>query len=792
MSVGEDAVPGVDGAGASVIGTSPAHDGAALHVQGRARYTDDLPEPTGTLYAAVGCSEYAHARLLVMDLSAVRAASGVVAVITAADIPGENDCGPIQHDAPVLAASVTGYVGQPLFAVAATSVRAARLAVALAELRYEALEAVLDIDDAIGQDRFVLPATRLERGDAPGALDAAAQRIEGRLHIGGQEHFYLEGQVALAIPGEAGQMQVLCATQSPGVVQAAVGRCLGLRYLHDVRVESGRLGGSFGGKATQATGLACIAALLAARTQRAVKLRVDRDDDLRMTGKRHEVRADHALDFDSSGGILAWQLTLAARCGYSADVSGPVNDAAMLHADNAYYLPQVRIESLRCRTNTVPATAFRGAAAPAVLAIENAIDALARRLGMDALDVRLRNLYGGPDRDLTPYGQRVTDLPLVALMEALAASADYRARRLAIAAHNRDSPVLKRGLALTPVKFGVGRPGGPVGQAAALLQLYPDGSVHLGHGGTDMGQGLQVKVVQVVADELGVQPARIRSCAADSSRAPAVGPLGAVGVDLHAGAARAAARRLRKRLLRFAARQHGVPVEAVALRGDMLHVAGTRLDFETLVRDAHRHGVALGASAQHLVPDAGAGAGMAAEAEADAEVGHRFQYFACGAAVTEALVDTLTGEYRLTRVDILQDCGQSLNPAIDRGQIEGGYLQGVGWLTSESLHQDAQGRLHSTASSTYKIPASSDWPEQCNVQLYQHAAAGDAGIHGARAVGEAPLMLAVSAFLAIKDGLSALADHRLEPALDAPATPEAVALAAAALRASLATTTQRA
>jgi xanthine dehydrogenase large subunit len=520
---------------------------------------------------------------------------------------------------------------------------------------------------------------------------------------------------------------------------------------------------------------ACIAAVLARRTRRAVKLRLDRDTDMTSTGKRHAFRHDYDAGFDAAGRILALDLTLASRCGFSADLSGPVNDRAVFHADNAYWLPDVAIHSYRTRTNTVSDTAFRGFGGPqGMFAIELVLDDIARTLGLDPLDVRRANLYGVGERNVTPYGMAVEDNIAPAIVDALAQRARYRERRAALREWNAQSPLVRRGIALTPVKFGISFTATHYNQAGALVHVYNDGTVLLNHGGTEMGQGLFVKVQQVVAHELGVPLSWVRVSASDTSKVPNASPTAASsGSDLNGMAAQAAARTVRERLAAFAAAQLGCDAADVSFDDGRVYAGGRVVAFPDLARRAYFARVPLSATGFYATPKV--------HYDPQTLTGRPFFYFAYGAAVSEVAVDTLTGEHRLLAVDILHDTGRSLNPAIDRGQIEGGFLQGYGWLTMEELWWDAEGRLATHAPSTYKIPTAHDWPERFDIECFD-APNREETIHRSKAVGEPPLMLALSAFHALRDAIASLGGPRAVPRLDAPATPERVLAAIDAVR----------
>ncbi|RZU02445.1 xanthine dehydrogenase molybdopterin binding subunit [Rivibacter subsaxonicus] len=760
---------------AGEVGKALPHESAALHVAGEASYIDDLPELAGTLHAALGLSPLAHGRLLGIDLEALRALPGVVAVFSAADIPGPNDCGPIVHDDPILAEGEVHYLGQPVFAVIAADRDVARRVAARAKefLRIEPLPAVLTAREAHAQGRYVLPPAHLTREQSPGATRAAIvsapHRLQGSLSVGGQEQFYLEGQISYAVPLEGGALRVHCSTQHPSEMQHAVAHAL-LLPANAVQVECRRMGGGFGGKESQSALFACVAALAASKLRRPVKLRADRDDDFMITGRRHGFEYDWELGFDDAGRILGVEIDLISNAGFSADLSGPVMTRALCHFDNAYWLPNVSMHGYSARTNTQSNTAFRGFGGPqGAIAIECILEAVARALGKDPLEVRRANFYGVGERDLTPYGQRVEDNIAAPMVDELVAQSGYAARRGEIAAWNAQSPVLKRGLALSPVKFGISFNVKHFNQAGALVHIYTDGSVLVNHGGTEMGQGLNTKVAQVVAHELGLPLARVRCTATDTTKVANTSATAAsTGADLNGKAAQDAARQLRERLAAFVAQRAG-GIDAAAIRfadSQVLLPDGTPLPFDTVVADAYAERVQLWSDGFYATP------GLHWNRET--LQGKPFHYFAYGAAVSEVVVDTLSGEYRLLRADLLHDVGRSLNPAIDIGQVEGAFIQGMGWLTMEELVWHPQsGALLTHAPSTYKIPTANDAPPIFNTRLFEGENPADS-IHRSKAVGEPPLLLAFSVWLAIRDAISAAGDHRVDPPLRAPATPEAV------------------
>jgi xanthine dehydrogenase large subunit len=756
-----------------------AHESAALHVAGAARYTDDLPEPAGTLHGAIGVAGLAHARIDALELSAVRACPGVVDVLVAADLPGANNYGGIVHDDPLLADRETHYEAQPLFLVLADSHRAARVAARRAAISATPLPAILSVADAIAAASWVLPPVEVVRGDPAGAFAASPRTLAGRSVVGGQDHFYLEGQVSLAVPQDDGGVVVHASTQHPTEVQHVVAEALGVPSAR-VRVECRRMGGGFGGKESQPALLAALAAVAAGRTGRAVKLRLDRDDDMTITGKRHPFEADWRVGFDDAGRILALEVRLASDCGYSADLSGPVNDRAVCHLDNAYWLPNLRILSLRCRTNKVSSTAFRGFGGPqGMFVIEEIVDAVARATGRDALEVRRANLYGVDERNQTHYGQTLHDNVLPRLLDRLEASSRYAVRRAAIDAFNARGGIVRRGIALTPVKFGISFNAVHLNQAGALLHLYADGSLLLNHGGTEMGQGLFTKVAQVVAREFDVDLARVTVSATDTARVPNTSATAASsGSDLNGMAALEACTALKSRLAAFLAGEWGVAADAIRWHDGAAHAgaggAARTIALPDLARRAYMARISLSAQGFYRTPEI--------HWDPVAFRGRPFYYFAYGAAVVEVAVDTLTGEHRMLAVDILHDVGTSLNPAIDIGQIEGGFVQGAGWLTGEELVWDARGRLATHAPSTYKIPTAGDVPLRWRVDLLADSPNPSPTIHRSKAVGEPPLMLALAVYHALRDAVASLAAPGERVALSAPATPEAVLRAVRAAR----------
>ena len=755
------------------------HDSAHKHATGSAEYIDDIPEPAGTLHGGLGLSDRAHAEIVSIDLSAVKAAPGVVWVMTAADIPGFNDVASTgQHDEPLLATTTVEFHGQPVFAVIAETRDQARRAATLARIEYRDLPHWTDIDGARenGAPLVVEPMV-LKRGEPETEIENSPLRVQAHMYIGGQEHFYLESHIALAIPGEDEDITVWSSTQHPSEVQHMVAHVLGIAN-NAVTVMTRRMGGGFGGKETQGNHFACLASVAAKKLKRAVKFRPDRDEDMAVTGKRHDFRVDYDVAFDEEGRIHAVEATYAARCGFSADLSGPVTDRALFHADSSYYYPHVRLTSQPLKTHTVSNTAFRGFGGPqGMLGAERIIEEIAYATGKDPLEIRKLNFYGkrGSERTVTPYHQEVEDNIIAKVVEELETSSDYQARRQAIIDFNADSPVIRKGIALTPVKFGISFTMTAYNQAGALVHIYNDGSIHLNHGGTEMGQGLYTKVAQVVADAFQVDIDRVKITATTTGKVPNTSATAASsGSDLNGMAAYDACRQIKERLIDFATRQWKVGRDKIEFLPNRVRIGTEIVPFDTFVRAAYYDRVQLSAAGFYKTPKI--------HWDRKAGRGRPFYYFAYGAACSEVAIDTLTGEYLVERTDILHDVGKSLNPAIDIGQIEGGFVQGLGWLTTEELWWDARGRLRTHAPSTYKIPLASDRPKTFNVKLAEWSENAEPTIGRSKAVGEPPFMLAISVFEAISMAVASVADYRICPRLDAPATPERVLMAVERLK----------
>ena len=748
---------------------SSRHDSGPKHVTGTAEYIDDIIEPTGTMHAYLALSTRAHAEIVGMDLDAVRAAPGIIGVLTAEDIPGENDISSShKHDEPVFPRDKVHYWGQPIFAVVAETRDQARRAAHLAKIDYSDLPFALDVRAAqAAGGKLVTEPLKLERGDVEAGLANAPRRVKGSMVIGGQDHFYLEGQISLAVPGEDEDVTIHASTQHPSEVQLMVAAVLGIRQ-HAVTVNIRRMGGGFGGKESQGNIFAVVAALAAKKWNRACKIRPDRDDDMSATGKRHDFVVDYDVGYDETGRIHAVDAVYGARSGYNSDLSGPVTDRALFHADNAYWYPAVRVRSEPLYTNTVSNTAFRGFGGPqGMLAAERWVEDIAYALGKDPLEIRKANFYGTDTDNVTPYHQVVEDNIVHRVVAELEESSDYQARRAAILRYNAENTVLKKGISLTPVKFGISFTATWYNQAGALVHVYKDGSIHLSHGGTEMGQGLHIKVAQVLADAFGVGLGAVKIMATTTGKVPNTSATAASsGSDLNGMAAWDAARQIKERLVKHAAKLHGVAEAEVRWVPGGIEAGEKFVPFAELAASAYMNRVQLSAAGFYQTPkihwDRATGRG------------HPFYYFAYGAAVSEVTIDTLTGEYSVDRVDILHDVGRSLNPAIDIGQVEGGFIQGMGWLTTEELVWDDKGQLRTHAPSTYKIPLASDVPPIFNVRLAEWSVNKEPTIGRSKAVGEPPLMLAMCVVEALSMAVASVADYKIAPRLDTPVTPERV------------------
>ena len=758
----------------TLSGQSVPHESAHLHVTGQALYIDDLPELENTLHLAVGFSKCAKGRITHFNLDAVRQAAGVHAVFTAQDITAENNWGAIVKDDPIFAENNVEFYGQALFVVAAQSYQHARNAVRLADIKYEVETPILSIQDAIEKESWVLPPVEFEKGQVSQAFQQAEHQLSGAMSLGGQEHFYLEGQISYAVPQENDMLKVYCSTQHPTEMQLLICHALGL-HMHQVSVESRRMGGGFGGKESQSAQWACIASLAAQKTNRPCKLRLDRDDDMSSTGKRHGFAYEWNVAFNSDGVIQGLKIQMASNCGFSADLSGPVNERAICHVGNAYYLDAIQIRNLRCKTNTVSNTAYRGFGGPqGMFIIENIIDEIAHYLKQDPVYIRQSNFFAeqpGSGRDHMHYGAQVRDNVAPQIVNELLESSDYFKRKASVQAFNAQNKVIKKGIALTPLMFGISFNAVHFNQAGALVYIYMDGTVAITHGGTEMGQGLYTKVRQIAANELGISLEKVRLIATDTSRiANTSATAASSGTDLNGKAVQNACIKLKDRLKKLALEISQIEQTDVHFADNQVVVNnGLTFSFSDLVNRAYMARVQLWDSGFYKTPEI--------HYDQVNHLGRPFFYYAYGAAVSEVAIDTLTGEMKLLRTDILHDVGRSINPAIDIGQIEGGFIQGMGWLTTEELFWQPQGehagRLFTHAPSTYKIPTSADIPEKFYVKLFNNENSADT-IYRSKAVGEPPFMLALSVFSAIGHAVRSAIPEHAPLTLNAPATAEEI------------------
>lgn len=735
------------------MSTPLSHDSATGHVTGESAYINDMPVGGQLLTGKVLFSRHAHARIIRIDTSEALKIKGVHTIITARDIPGENQMGPVIHDEPCMAEAETTFIGQAIALIAAENEEVALQAEKLILIEYEPLEAILDIESAMAANSLVAPVRKIERGDVEGALQAAPHRLSGQLKTGAQEHWYLETQTALVVPGEGREMSVYASSQNPAETQAIVAEVLGIPK-NEVEVEVKRIGGGFGGKETQGNHVAAWAALLANATRRPVKIHLFRGDDQVMTGKRHRFLSRYEIGFDDQGLIMAYRVELNSDAGSSTDLSRAILERAMLHAENCYYLPNASITGRAWKTNLPSNTAFRGFGGPQGMAvIEHAIDRISRFLEKDGAEIRFLNFYRHEEHNLTPYGQKVVNNRLLLLYEQLMRSSEYQKRREETDTFNKTTEFYKKGLALMPVKFGISFTTAFLNQAGALVNIYTDGTVLVNHGGTEMGQGLHTKIKQIAASELGISPEKVKVNATNTSKVPNTSPTAASsGSDINGMAVKNAIDIIKSRLNEMSAKEN-IPSET---------------PFDELCRLAHLNRVSLSAAGFYKTP------GIYFDRETGQ--GEPFYYFSYGMAVSEVMIDTLTGRHTLLRSDIVQDVGDSLNTAIDRGQVEGGFIQGVGWCTTEEIKWDKTGRLQTYSPDTYKIPTINDIPADFRIELLPNVP-NPGTIRRSKAVGEPPFMLGLSVWLAIRDAVSAAGNHRSDPDISIPATNEEILLA---------------
>ena len=752
----------------SFVMESRPHESGTKHVSGYANYIDDIIEPEGTLYGAIGYSKKAYAIIKKLDLREVWKSEGVVSVVTSADIPGRNDVGAVYDGDPIFPKKAE-YFGQPLFAVAATSTELARKAVQKAKITYKNLKPVIDIKEALRKKLYVLKGRKIKRGDPSKKISKAKNYLKNSFTLGSQEHFYLEGQIAFVIPQEDNDFKIFSSTQHPSETQQIIAKMLNQKN-NTINVEVRRIGGGFGGKETQSFIFAAICTLLSKKTKLPVKLKMDRDDDILITGKRHDFYADYEVGFNNKGVIEGIKIKLASRCGISPDLSGAINSRALLHIDNAYYLSDVSVENYLCKTNTSSSTAFRGFGGnQGMMVIENIIDNVARFLRRDPAEIRKINFYQKNRKNITHYGMKIEDNVINEIFSKLIKSSNYKNRRLNIKKFNVKNKYLKKGLAITPVKFGISFTTRHLNQAGALVHIYyADGSVHVSTGAVEMGQGTYTKIAQLVANELGLPFNKIKVSSTRTDKVPNTSASAASSTtDLNGAAAINAVNKIKENLALFVKRKYKVKSDKPVYRNGMVKFRGKTFLFNSLVKEAYLNRISLSSSGFYSTPKI--------HFNNKAFLGRPFLYFCYGASVSEVLVDALTGENKILAVNILHDHGRAINPAIEKGQIEGGFVQGAGWLTIEEVNWKSNGELTTHSPSTYKIPAVNDMPEKFNVKIYKNLNKENV-VNKSKTTGEPPLMLAMSVFFAIKDAIASVGGYTKIPKLNSPATPEAILL----------------
>jgi len=744
------------------------HESGAKHVSGYANYTDDISEPEGTLYGAIGWAKKSHAIIKKIDLKNVIKSEGVVAVVTSKDIPGRNDVGPVYDGDPIFPRKKVEYFGQPLFAVAAKSTELARKAVLKAKISYKTLKPIIKIKDALKKKSFVLKAQTIKKGDPVKRIREAANSLKGEFTTGSQEHFALEGQVAFVIPQEDNDFKVYSSTQHPSETQQIIAKMLNQKS-NTITVIVRRIGGGFGGKETQSFIFAAVCTLLAKKTKFPVKLRMDRDDDIIITGKRHDFYSEYEVGYDELGVIEGLKIKLASRCGISPDLSGAINARALLHIDNAYFLANVSVENYLCKTNTSSSTAFRGFGGnQGMMVIENIIDNIARSLKKDPSEIRRRNFYQKEKKNITHYGMKIEDNILHEIFDSLIRSSNYKSRQLNIKKFNLENKYLKKGIAITPVKFGISFTTWHLNQAGALVHIYySDGSVHVNTGAVEMGQGTYTKIAQLAANELGLPFNKIKVSATRTDKVPNTSASAASSTtDLNGAAALNAIHKIKQNLASFVKRKYKMKNGEAIYEKGLVKFKGKSFRFNSLIKEAYLNRVSLSSSGFYATPKI--------YFDKNNFRGRPFLYFCYGAAVSEVMIDTMTGENKILRVDIIHDAGRAINPTIELGQIEGGFVQGAGWLTMEEVNWKSNGQLTTHSPSTYKIPTVSDMPEKFNVEIYKHGKNKENVVNKSKTTGEPPLMNAMSVFFAIKDAIASVGDYNITPIISAPATPEKI------------------
>ena len=746
-----------------------AHDSGIKHVSGLAEYTDDISEPLDTLYGAIGWSKKAHAKIKKINLDKVKKSEGVVSVVTYSDIPGRNDVGPVFDGDPIFPKTKAEYFGQPLFAVAAKSVEQARKAVLKAKIYYHDLKPIITINEALKKNNLLFKPRIIQKGNPTQKISKSKNKIKGNFTTGSQEHFYLEGQVALVIPREDDSFLVYSSTQHPSETQQILAKML-KKKSNSIDVLVRRIGGGFGGKETNFI-TSAICCLLSFKTKKPIKLRLDRDDDIIITGKRHDFFSDYEVGFDDHGKINGLKIKLASRCGMSPDLSLAINERALLHLDNAYFLKDIEVTNYLCKTNTASSTAFRGFGGnQGMMAIENILDNISRYLKKDPAEVRKVNFYGKKNRNITHYGMKIKDNVINELFEDLKDKSNYKKRVNKIKQFNKINKFKKKGIAITPVKFGISFTTIHLNQAGALVHIYTDGSIHMNHGGIEMGQGTHTKIAQLVSNSLGVPYEKIKISATNTSKVPNTSASAASSTtDLNGAATLNAVTKIKSNLSNFIKKKYKIysKIEPIYKSGN-IYFGNRVFNFDQVIKEAYLNRVSLSSSGFYSTPKINFNKKIFK--------GRPFYYFCYGAAVTEVTIDTLTGENVLERVDILQDAGNAINPALEHGQIEGGFVQGQGWLTMEEVIWGNDGKIKTFSPSTYKIPAVTDIPKIFNVEIYKKGLNVEKVVNKAKTTGEPPLMLAMSVFFAIKDAISSISNYKKIPDLDAPATAEKILL----------------
>ena len=748
-------------------GQSIPHDSAAKHVSGFAKYTDDISEPLNTLYGAIGWSKKAHAQIKKIDLREVKESEGVISVITHKDIPGRNDVGPVFDGDPIFPKKKIEYFGQPLFAVAAITTELARKAVLKAKITYEELKPIITIEDALKKNNLLFDPRIIKKGDPQNRIKKSKNKIVGKFNTGSQEHFYLEGQVCLVVPQEDNNLTVYSSTQHPSETQQIIAKMLKQKS-NSITVMVRRIGGGFGGKETNFM-TAAICALLSYKTGKPIKLRLDRDDDIIITGKRHDFYSEYEVGFNDNGKIQGLKLKLASRCGMSPDLSYAINERALLHLDNAYYLKDLEVKNYLCKTNTSSSTAFRGFGGnQGMMAIENVIDNIARFLKKDPSEVRKINFYGQKERNITHYGMKINDNVIAEIFKNLIDKSNYKKRYQDIKNFNIKNKFKKKGIAVTPVKFGISFTTIHLNQAGALVHIYTDGSIYLNHGGIEMGQGTHTKIAQLVANTFGLPFEKVKISSTNTSKVPNTSASAASSTtDLNGAATLNAAGKIKKNLNDFIKKRYKIFSKTDPVyKNENIYFGNRSFNFKKIIQEAYLNRISLSSSGFYSTPKI--------NFDKKRFKGRPFYYFCYGAAVSEVTIDTLTGENKVDRVDIIHDAGNAINPALELGQIEGGFVQGQGWLTMEEVIWDKFGKLKTFSPSTYKIPAISDTPNIFNVEIFKKGSNVENVVNKQKTTGEPPLMLAMSVFFAIKDAIASVSNYRTTPELDAPATPEKI------------------